>query len=172
METTKLTILGHHPTAYPGCLIFFIVFTDSPYPHKQVTRGFNTIQATSFFPWWLLFFQEHFEVKGKKSREITGLEINTARQMFIVTLPGMTIKIQHYLHLIALTWSNSIDWHSFCTSHIHNALGMLSVNKIKMVDAVFKPVNFCSSVLPTELPVPIRWSHDHNPVGKCDVIPT
>ena len=24
------------------------------YPHKQETRGLDTIQATSFFPWWLL----------------------------------------------------------------------------------------------------------------------
>ena len=29
-------------------------FTDSPHPHKQETRGLDTIQATSFFPWWLL----------------------------------------------------------------------------------------------------------------------
>ena len=36
-------------------------FTDSPHPHKQETRGLDTIQATSFFPWWLLlFFQGHF----------------------------------------------------------------------------------------------------------------
>ena len=35
-------------------------------PHKQETsRGLDTIQATSFFPWWLLlFFQEIFEAKG------------------------------------------------------------------------------------------------------------
>ena len=40
-------------------------FTDSPHPHKQETRGLDTIQATSFFPWWLLlFFQESFEAKG------------------------------------------------------------------------------------------------------------
>ena len=40
-------------------------FTDSPHPHKQETRGLDTIQATSFYPWWLLrFFQEHFETKG------------------------------------------------------------------------------------------------------------
>ena len=33
------------------------------HPHKQETRGLDTIQATSFFPWWrLLFF-----VKKKKS---------------------------------------------------------------------------------------------------------
>ena len=39
-------------------------FTDSPHPHKQETRGLITIQATSFFPWWLrLFFQENFEAK-------------------------------------------------------------------------------------------------------------
>ena len=31
-------------------------FTDSPHPHKQETRGLDTIQATSFFPWWLLLF--------------------------------------------------------------------------------------------------------------------
>ena len=38
--------------------------TDSPHPHKQETRGLDTIQATSFFPrWLLLFFQEHFEAK-------------------------------------------------------------------------------------------------------------
>ena len=37
-------------------------FTDSP--HLQETRGLDTIQATSLFPWWLLlFFQEHFEAK-------------------------------------------------------------------------------------------------------------
>ena len=26
----------------------------SPHPHKQETRGLDTIQVTSFFPWWLL----------------------------------------------------------------------------------------------------------------------
>ena len=40
-------------------------FTDSSRLHKQETRGLDTIQATSFFPWWLLlFFQENFEAKG------------------------------------------------------------------------------------------------------------
>ena len=29
-------------------------FTDSLHPHKRETRGLDTIQATSFFPWWLL----------------------------------------------------------------------------------------------------------------------
>ena len=39
-------------------------FTDS---HKQETRGLDTIQATSFFPGWILvIFQE-------KSLEITNL---------------------------------------------------------------------------------------------------
>ena len=34
-------------------------FTDSPHPHNL-----DTIQATSFFPWWLLlFFQENFAAK-------------------------------------------------------------------------------------------------------------
>ena len=47
------------PPAPPGCLING-GFTDSP----QDTRGLDTIQATSFFPWWLLLFiQEYFEVK-------------------------------------------------------------------------------------------------------------
>ena len=42
------------PPQPPGCLIT---------TNKQ-TRGLDTIQATSFFPWWLLlFFQEHFEAK-------------------------------------------------------------------------------------------------------------
>ena len=51
---------------------------DSPHPHKQETTGLDTIQATSFFPWWLLlFFQEHFEAKGDlqkilKSGKIVG----------------------------------------------------------------------------------------------------
>ena len=46
-----------------GCSIFG-GFTDSPHPQKQETRGLDTIQATSFFPWWLLlFFQEHYEAK-------------------------------------------------------------------------------------------------------------
>ena len=40
-------------------------YTDSPHHHKQETRGLDTIQATSFFPWWLLlFFQKHLG-KGK-----------------------------------------------------------------------------------------------------------
>ena len=39
-------------------------FTDSPHPHKQETRGLDTIEATSFFPWWLIrFFQENVEEK-------------------------------------------------------------------------------------------------------------
>ena len=41
-------------------------FTDSPHPHKQETGGLDTIQATSFFPWWLLLFlQESFGGKGR-----------------------------------------------------------------------------------------------------------
>ena len=28
-------------------------FTDYPHPHKQETRGLDTILATSFFSWWL-----------------------------------------------------------------------------------------------------------------------
>ena len=40
-------------------------FTDSPHPHKRETRGRDTIQATSFFPWWLLLlFQDNSEAKG------------------------------------------------------------------------------------------------------------
>ena len=31
-------------------------FTDSPHPRNQDTRSFDTIQATSLFPWWLLLF--------------------------------------------------------------------------------------------------------------------
>ena len=31
----------------------------------QTPRGLDTVQATSFFPWWLLLFsQENSEVKG------------------------------------------------------------------------------------------------------------
>ena len=40
-------------------------FIDSPHPHKQETRGLDTIQATSFFHWWLLLFsQENVEAKA------------------------------------------------------------------------------------------------------------
>ena len=40
-------------------------FNDSTHLHKQETRGLDTTQATSFFPWWLLlFFQENFKAKG------------------------------------------------------------------------------------------------------------
>ena len=40
-------------------------FKDSPHPHKQETRGLDTIQAASVFPWWLLlFFHKKFEAKG------------------------------------------------------------------------------------------------------------
>ena len=41
-------------------------FTDSPHPRKQETRGLDPVQATSFFPWWLLlFYQEMFWGKGR-----------------------------------------------------------------------------------------------------------
>ena len=46
---------------------------DPPHPHKQETRGLDTIQATSFSPWWQLFFQDNFEAKGylwKRNPEI------------------------------------------------------------------------------------------------------
>ena len=34
-------------------------------PPKQETRGLDTTQATSLFPWWLLlFFQDNFEAKS------------------------------------------------------------------------------------------------------------
>ena len=51
------------PPDPPGCLILEDLQT-LHIPHKQETRGFDTIQATYFFPWWLLlFFQEHFAAK-------------------------------------------------------------------------------------------------------------
>ena len=42
------------PPEPPRC--FILEDLDSPHPHKQETRGLDTIQATSFFPWWLLLF--------------------------------------------------------------------------------------------------------------------
>ena len=36
-------------------------FTDSPHPHKYETRGLDTIQATSFFHWWLLLIFQAFQ---------------------------------------------------------------------------------------------------------------
>ena len=54
---------GQSPPEPPGCLI--LEDLHSPHPHKQETTGLDTIQATSFFPWWLLlFFQENFEAQG------------------------------------------------------------------------------------------------------------
>ena len=46
---------------------FWRIYTDSPHPHKQETRGVDTAQATSVFPWWLLNYlsgQETVEAKG------------------------------------------------------------------------------------------------------------
>ena len=52
------------PLKPPGCLILEDLQT-LHIPHKQETRGLDTIQATSFFPWWiLLFFEELFEATG------------------------------------------------------------------------------------------------------------
>ena len=49
---------------WTSCLIFEDLQT-LRIPHKQETRGLDTIQATSFFPWWLLlFFEENVEPKG------------------------------------------------------------------------------------------------------------
>ena len=72
------------PPGPPGCLIVEDLRT-LHIPHKQETRGLDTIQATSFFPWWqLLFFQECFEAKGGilykvlksgKSWQITDLRV-------------------------------------------------------------------------------------------------
>ena len=39
------------PPEPPGCLIFEDLQT-LHIPHKQETRGLDTTQATSFFPWW------------------------------------------------------------------------------------------------------------------------
>ena len=39
-------------------------FTDYLHPHRQDTRGMDTIQAAVFFAWWLYFFQKLFEAKG------------------------------------------------------------------------------------------------------------
>ena len=69
-------------TLWTSWMFHFGGFTDSPHPHKQETRGLQTIQATSFFPWWLLlFFQENLDAKGEKrswnqekSWEITDLD--------------------------------------------------------------------------------------------------
>ena len=53
------------PFAKIPWILNFVGFTDSPHPHKQETRGLDTTEATSFFPWWLfLFFQENVEAKG------------------------------------------------------------------------------------------------------------
>ena len=49
-------------------MINFGGFTDSPHPYKQETRGSDTIQATSFFPWWLLLF--FVKILCKKNPEI------------------------------------------------------------------------------------------------------
>ena len=52
------------PPEPPGCLIMEDLQA-LHIPTKQETRGLDTIQATSFFPWWLLLFiQENFETKG------------------------------------------------------------------------------------------------------------
>ena len=50
-------------------------FTDSSHPHEQETRGLDIIQATSFFPWWLLLiisitFWKKREICIKESPEI------------------------------------------------------------------------------------------------------
>ena len=51
---------GQSPPEPPGCLILEELQT----PHKQETRGLETIRSTSFFPWWLLrFFQEKGDLK-------------------------------------------------------------------------------------------------------------
>ena len=55
----------------------------TPHPYKQETRGLETIQATSFFPWWLLFcFKKNVEATGdlykKKTHEIRKLLQNQA----------------------------------------------------------------------------------------------
>ena len=53
----------------PGCLILEDLQT-LHIPHKQEIRGLDTIQATSFFPWWLLlFFHEIFEENENVSRK-------------------------------------------------------------------------------------------------------
>ena len=44
-------------------------FTDSPHPHKQDTRGLDTIKATSFFPWWILLSRT-FWGKGRFIKKI------------------------------------------------------------------------------------------------------
>ena len=42
-------VLRTKPPEPPGCLILEDLQT--PHPHKQETRGLDTIQGTSFFPW-------------------------------------------------------------------------------------------------------------------------
>ena len=85
--------------------------TDSPHPHQQETRGLDTIQATSFFPWWLhvlLFFQEHFEAKGnilfkswnqEVSWEITGLNnVLCVRMDYMFIIPAwFHIHVMYFL---------------------------------------------------------------------------
>ena len=51
-------------------------FTYASHSHKHTTRGLDTIEATSFFPQWLLlFFEENLEAKEvcKKSLEIISV---------------------------------------------------------------------------------------------------
>ena len=52
------------PPEPPGCLIWEELQTLHISTKKKL-EVLDTIQATSFFPWWLLlFFQEDFEAKG------------------------------------------------------------------------------------------------------------
>ena len=42
-----------------------LILEDFTHPHKQETRSLDTIQATSFFPWWLLLFFQDKKIVGQ-----------------------------------------------------------------------------------------------------------
>ena len=74
-------------------------FTDSLHPHKQETRSLGAIQATSFFPWWLLlFFQDFF-----RQRKICKKSWNWQKSWEITGLFG---PLLYYLPLSKLGWHN------------------------------------------------------------------
>ena len=65
------SLIWEHPKYNQHFIFWIFNFADSAHPHKQETRGLDTIQATPFFPLWLLlFFQENFEAKKNICKKI------------------------------------------------------------------------------------------------------
>ena len=118
-------------------------FTDSPHPHKQENRGLDQIQATSFFPWWLLlFFRQQFWGKERFVKKIrkSGKILRNYKPDMYRNQPAYLISVG----IMILFFYFSFDWNYVeCPSHMKSAFQ--SYDSGYYGDRKMSRCNICSS---------------------------